>query len=465
MDSAPWGVAGEGAVRCVVIKRIELTNFMSHEHTVLEPAEGLTVLVGPNNCGKSAVVVALQSLAHNKHANYVVRHGEKECTVRVETDDGHVVEWRRKSSSSRYTIDGQVYDRLGRNGTPDTLDQTLRLAYVASGDMDADVHFGDQKQPIFLLDSSESKAAQFFASSSDAGRFVEMQALHKQKTATAQKDKVRLEAEAAQLNRELETLEPVAELDEGLRLLENVHAELCDLARCIGEHEAILGQLQARMLQRARLNAQAEALSTLPEAPVLQAEPPLVSLCQELRKVDRSARRSAAGAAALKELSPPPAMQPTEPLESLARDLSQAALASRRAKGVADSLTALEAPPLLRDAASLQRMVASLTSLKHGLDHQARLGSALLPLEPPPAVAEQQAAMSRLKEHLALLWSSLARVEDSRRNASAAATQLIEAESRTAQWASQKQVCSACGSPLDPQRLVQRITGLEGTYP
>ena len=83
-----------------MIKRIELTNFMSHEHTVIEPAAGLTVLVGPNNCGKSAVVAALQILCHNDSSTYVLRHGEKECSVKVETDDGHTVEWRRKNSPS-----------------------------------------------------------------------------------------------------------------------------------------------------------------------------------------------------------------------------------------------------------------------------------------------------------------------------------------------------------------------------
>ena len=82
-----------------MITRIELTNFMSHEHTVLEPAPGLTVLVGPNNCGKSAVVAALQILAYNDSSKYVVRHGEKECTVRVETDDGHLIQWRRRRDS------------------------------------------------------------------------------------------------------------------------------------------------------------------------------------------------------------------------------------------------------------------------------------------------------------------------------------------------------------------------------
>ena len=65
-----------GVIECSqgfpVIKRIELINFMSHEHTVIEPAAGLTVLVGPNNCGKSAIVTALQILCHNDNSTYVL---------------------------------------------------------------------------------------------------------------------------------------------------------------------------------------------------------------------------------------------------------------------------------------------------------------------------------------------------------------------------------------------------------
>ena len=48
-----------------MIRSIELHNFMSHERTIIEPADGLTVLVGPNNCGKSAVVSALGILCEN----------------------------------------------------------------------------------------------------------------------------------------------------------------------------------------------------------------------------------------------------------------------------------------------------------------------------------------------------------------------------------------------------------------
>ena len=54
-----------------MIKRITLDNYMSHSHTVIEPADGLTVLVGENNCGKSAVVSALQTLCFNRQKNFM----------------------------------------------------------------------------------------------------------------------------------------------------------------------------------------------------------------------------------------------------------------------------------------------------------------------------------------------------------------------------------------------------------
>src|SRR3954467_1795749 len=153
-----------------MITRIELTNFMSHAHTVIEPAAGLTVLVGPNNCGKSAIVAALQILCHNETSTYVLRHGQRECGVEVETSDGHIVRWTRKNSPS-YLIDGQLFDRLRGAGIPDQLHQALRLPKVDAGeDANFDVHFGAQKSPIFLLGSSAATAARFFASSSDAIR-------------------------------------------------------------------------------------------------------------------------------------------------------------------------------------------------------------------------------------------------------------------------------------------------------
>src|SRR5207248_11368459 len=102
---------------------------MSHSATVIEPAAGLTVLVGPNNCGKSAVVAALQILCSNENSTFVLRHGARECAVGVTTADGHQVQWRRKNSPS-YMIDGQLFDRLRGSGFPEPLQAALRLPRV-----------------------------------------------------------------------------------------------------------------------------------------------------------------------------------------------------------------------------------------------------------------------------------------------------------------------------------------------
>ena len=44
------------------IRKITIEDLMSHKHTVLEFADGITLLSGDNNCGKSAVVVALEGI-------------------------------------------------------------------------------------------------------------------------------------------------------------------------------------------------------------------------------------------------------------------------------------------------------------------------------------------------------------------------------------------------------------------
>ncbi len=258
-----------GALR--MITRIELTNFMSHAHTVIEPAAGLTVLVGPNNVGKSAVVAALQILCHNENSTYVLRHGTKQCSVKVETDDGHTIEWRRKTSPS-YVIDGQTFDRLKGSGLPDELHKALRLPKVEAGtDNDFDVHFGTQKAPIFLLGSSASNAAKFFASSSDAIRLVEIQKRHKEKLAEAQREKGRLESESKQLNAELELLEPVVELDRQLEFVEQAFDELTQHDATFQAATKCQAALEAHSRQFVQLAAEAEALSQLTAPPELVA--------------------------------------------------------------------------------------------------------------------------------------------------------------------------------------------------
>lgn len=377
-----------------MITRIELTNFMSHEHTVIEPAAGLTVLVGPNNWGKSAIVAALQILCYNENSTYVVRHGERECSVRVETDDGHVIEWSRKNNSPRYVVDGEPFDRLcGR--VPEKVHQALRMPLVEWENQVFDIHFGLQKFPVFLIDKPGTHAAQFFASSSDAIRLVEMQKRHREKLAIAQREKIRLEVESAQLNRELELLEPVVDLDGRLNTLEEAHAELQDLASQIKHAEIAEAELDRQQLILERHASEAKALASLSSPPELTLTGPLAQQIFIISELSGMLTAVSALADVLAVLATPPEFSLTEPLEVLAGNLATAAAAHEHGCAKMTATASLAAPPALIDVSALDRLVAQFLTCEGTVEQKNGENRALGHLVQPPQFSDT-ATLTRL---------------------------------------------------------------------
>ena len=440
-----------------MLTRIELTNFMSHAQTVIEPAPGLTVLTGPNNCGKSAVVTALQILCHNDNSTYVLRHEEKECAVRVETDDGHVVEWRRKTSPS-YTIDGKLFDRLKTAGIPQELHDTLKLRKEGGdNDADFDVHFGTQKQPIFLLDSSPANAARFFASSSDASRLMEMQKRHKDKVANANRELTRLEAESLELNNELERLSPITELDTRLGEVEQQYQQL-NLQRELlargAQHESLLrAQVAAVEIHRARV----AALQGLPAPPELAADEPLKTLIQSLVASTLSHANATARHAALDPLPTPPTVEDAATLAALAKRLGLARRTVAVARGLEQALSAVEQPPPLGNEDDLARLVVQMTAAtlqQAQLEQRVAALQLVFPLEPLADLSPLAEFMERFQSVSKDIWRCETALETT-------GEKLAAAEAALREQAAEKS-CAVCGAPLDPERVVARAAGMGG---
>jgi exonuclease SbcC len=353
-----------------MITRIEITNFMSHAHTVLEPARGLTALIGPNNCGKSAVVAALKILATNENATYVTRHDTKECQVKVVTDDQHEIVWARKSAP-RYLIDGQLYDRLGKGKTPPELQAALRLELVEitkeSSTTTFDIHFGEQKSPIFLLDQSGAQCAQFFASSSDTILLLAMRDKHKEKTKTAQQTQQRLTVEAEQLQSELNRLEPVLNLNAGVQKLEQDYSAIQERQAQIAALEQLVGTLACQTETVRSMALVASALAPLIAPPSLTDVTALQALLAQWTAQNRIRERAAAGKACLKTLTPPPALEDTSPLKNLAEKLTRYERALDHGQRKLTSLARLFAPPEQNETAQLAEFCARLTVAKERL--------------------------------------------------------------------------------------------------
>lgn len=473
-----------------VIRRIELINFMSHARTVIEPADGLTVLVGPNNCGKSAVVAALQILCHNETSTYVMRHGERECSVTVETSEGQVVQWRRRKSPA-YFVNGVELSRLERSEVPEEVVRTLRLAKVSSdGSREFDVHFGEQKSPVFLLDQSGSHAAQFFASSSDAASLVEMQKLHQQRMSDARKDRIRLDAEAERLARDLAVLAEADPIGVSIQEAEVQHAAIegrsADVVQ-LTDDLRLLNNVNSRLEQR---NAEAAALTLVQPPPSLEPAEPLSRLVGQLAQTSTEQARQAALADAIVQIRPAPALVDDLPLSRLIGDLSVAARTHDRLGAECSAAQPLLPPPHMTDADSLDALVRKIATANHriadmqqrttvlgslpappelvseagiardldllrrGLSSLGRTEAACRQLEPltPPAALTDSAEISRL---LAELAQSHAAVSAQEQQVIRVIDELLGTESTLRRWAEDHRVCPTCGGTLDPARIAE----------
>ena len=65
-----YGVAVDSSTSALVLERLWLTDFRSHEALDLEFARGVTALVGPNGSGKTNIVEAIGWLMSMRSVSY-----------------------------------------------------------------------------------------------------------------------------------------------------------------------------------------------------------------------------------------------------------------------------------------------------------------------------------------------------------------------------------------------------------
>lgn len=147
-----------------MLKAIELWDFESHEHSRIEGlSEGLNVVCGPSNSGKTSLVRALKLVAYNDFDPKSVRVGAKKCKVRVETDRGWVQVTRGKDDNLwEITPTGEktkYRDKVGRVDPPPEAVEILGLGKVTLGDIPVPVNIMDQLESHFMLAGIGNKDA------------------------------------------------------------------------------------------------------------------------------------------------------------------------------------------------------------------------------------------------------------------------------------------------------------------
>lgn len=442
-----------------MLKRITLHNFMSHSHTVIDLSSGLTVLTGPNNCGKSAFVSALQILAENSTGDYMVRHGAKECRIIVETDDGHTIEWKRKKKTVSYCIDGEEFHRL-RNSVPEKLHQILKLSQVKAGDSDQfDVHFGEQKSPIFLLGEPGSRAARFFASSSDASKLIEMQKLHRNKVKSAQQEFQRQQAESKQIAMTLEILTPIPDLDLKLEQLGNTYEALLAEDQQLQQLERLIQNLQQSAQHATRLEQNVVTLRLLPGELNQVPEKPLELLTQRLMLVEQQVRQTQFNVSTLSALDVPPELDDEIYLSALIESLEAQEKRYTLTSATGECLDQLNEPPQLQETGPLQKLIEKLQTAEERASLDRIESQVLEDCSPPPEMDDLQKI-----GQICVQWEEA----QTQFNRIQKIYQECEAEYESVRaelvnWVKENPTCPTCGAEIEPEQFIQTAEmGLKG---
>jgi len=133
-----------------MFESISIRNFQAHKKLDIELDEGVNVIVGPSDAGKTAIIRALRWLVFNEPAGDAFRSSwGGRTSVTIKTEEGDVLRRVRTDKANYYTLNKEQFKSFGR-GVPDEIRNTLRLDRL---------NFLFQGDPAFLLSKTPGQVA------------------------------------------------------------------------------------------------------------------------------------------------------------------------------------------------------------------------------------------------------------------------------------------------------------------
>ena len=149
---------------------IKIKDFQSLKKADLELPNGLTIVTGSSNNGKSAIVRAIESAVFNDGTDEFIRSGAKGLSV--ELDNGkHNVKYARKikgqTDKTTYQFDdGEVQQKVGRTQLPE-VEKLFNIREVRlQNNQRARLNFWYQNEKPFLMDKTAGQLYEFLSVSS-----------------------------------------------------------------------------------------------------------------------------------------------------------------------------------------------------------------------------------------------------------------------------------------------------------
>lgn len=145
--------------------KVILTNFQSHKYSEIEFDNGLNIVVGPSDSGKTAILRGIRwALFNEPSGDYFIREGESECSVEIVFNEGtRVKRYRSKSKNIYYLYDSLnneiKFEGFGTNVPDEIINATGIKKILLDSDTSISINLSEQLEGAFLLSERTSTRA------------------------------------------------------------------------------------------------------------------------------------------------------------------------------------------------------------------------------------------------------------------------------------------------------------------
>jgi len=217
-----------------MIQRINITNFQSHRDTTLDLSPGVNVIVGPTDCGKTAIIRALRWLKDNRPTGEAFRStwgGETKVDVVAENQHW----FRSKDKDNHYHYNGTTFAAFGTE-VPHEIRKSLNLD---------DINLQMQMDSPFLISSSPGEVAAFFNQIAHLEKIdIGLKSLNStiKKLGYAQES---YETQAEQVLKDLSRFEHLDKAEADLEVLEQMEGDRLRVIKSSLDLQKVVDQLNA----------------------------------------------------------------------------------------------------------------------------------------------------------------------------------------------------------------------------
>jgi len=143
--------------------------FQSIEQSTAIELQGLTVITGESNAGKSAIIRAIRAFRENYTGDWFITDG-KEATHVFQEWNGHSIHWHKSRKTTEYRIDGKEFKKAGKGEAPSEIKMSGLLPVEAQG-RQYWPQIRSQHDPLFILqERSPTVAAELLSASKHSVR-------------------------------------------------------------------------------------------------------------------------------------------------------------------------------------------------------------------------------------------------------------------------------------------------------